>query len=83
MGTTVTRIQVINFLRVHKWKYDRKARHVEIYKLPGSVRRAFIAARDIWPEDLVRITLGQAGFGSEAIEQFLREATKEPARKLC
>ena len=83
MGTTVTRVQVINFLRVNKFKYDRKARHVEVYKLPGSLRRVFVAARDIWPEDLVRITLSQAGFSREAIEQFLREATREPAKNLC
>jgi hypothetical protein len=83
MGTTVTRIQVVNFLRGQKFKYERKARHVEVYKLPGTMRRAFLAGRDIWPEDLVRITLTQAGFGRDAIEQFLREATKEPAARLC
>jgi hypothetical protein len=83
MGTTVTRIQVVNFLRGQKFKYERKARHVEVYKLPGTMRRAFLAGRDIWPEDLVRITLTQAGFSGDAIEQFLREATKEPAARLC
>jgi hypothetical protein len=83
MGTTVTRIQVVNFLRAQKFKYERKARHVEVHKLPGTMRRAFLAGRDIWPEDLVRITLTQAGFSRDAVEQFLREATKEPAQKLC
>ena len=83
MGTTVTRIQVVNFLRDQKFKYERKARHVEVYKLAGTMRRAFLAGRDIWPEDLVRITLTQAGFSRDEVERFLRVATKEPAKKLC
>lgn len=82
MGTTVTRDQVISFLRDHNWKYDRKGRHVEIYKLRGSVKRVFVATRDIWPEDLVKITLSQAGFSREQVEHFMRAATKETARLL-
>jgi len=82
MGTTVTRDQVISFLRDHKWKYDRKGRHVEIYKLRGSVNRVFVATRDVWPEDLVKITLSQAGFSRDEIDKFMREATKETARFL-
>ena len=83
MATTVTREQVTRFLRDHSWKYDRKAKHVEIWKLKGSVKRLSVATRDIFPEDLVKITLSQGGFSRQDIEKFMREATKEPARPLC
>lgn len=78
MSVWISREQVVRRVREAKWKFSDQSGRVEIYKRDGGTQRMDIPRRDYLPESLVRIVLKQAGLSRDQIEQFLKDAVKEP-----
>lgn len=73
---TVSRKQVIERLREAGFTFKEKAKHAELWRKPGSVQRVFVNLRNDFDEEMVTVTLSQAGLTREQIRAFLSISVK-------
>jgi hypothetical protein len=73
---TVSRKQVIERLREAGFVFKEKAKHAELWRKRGSVERVFVNLRDEFDEQMVHVTLSQAGLTREQIRTFLATCVK-------
>lgn len=75
----VPREQIRRRIQEAGWRFAKKqTEKVELFRLPNSAGRMDLPkSPKLFPESLVRITLGRAGLNGEEVEQFLRDCVTE------
>lgn len=73
---TVSRTQVIQRLREAGFVFKEKAKHAEMWRKRGSVERVFVNLREQFDEQMVTVTLSQAGLTRQQINEFLAACVK-------
>lgn len=73
----VPREQVINRLRVARYRFKKRGPRVEIYRQQGTGQRVNVTLRDLIDEKHVKIILGQAGLSQRQVEDFLAHCVKD------
>ena len=73
---TVSRTQVIERLREAGFTFKTKAKHAELYRKRGGVERVFVNLRDQFDEQMVVVTLFQAGLTRQQVNAFLASCVK-------
>lgn len=73
---TISRRQVIERLREAGFTFKEKAKHAELWRKRGSVLRVFVNLRDEFDEQMVTVTLSQAGLSRDEITRFLADCVK-------
>lgn len=83
MSFSVSREQLIRCVRDHGWTFHRaaKTKKTELWEKKGSTKYLALPHRSFYPEAFLRPVLAQAGFTTAEVEQFLKDAVKEPADK--
>ena len=79
----VPREQVRKRIQEAGWRYAKKQTNkVELFRLPNAMGRMDLPkSPKSFPENLVRVTLAQAGLSEDEIEQFLRDCVPGEAPK--
>ena len=72
----VSRQQVVTRLRLAGWGYDRKGKHVELWRKKGSVDRLILPFRNTYPESVLVPVFRNAGLSQSEIDEFLRTCVK-------
>lgn len=73
---TVSRTQVVKRLRDAGFTFKEKGKHAELWRKRGSVERVFVNLRDEFDEQMIKVTLSQAGLTSQQIREFLATCVK-------
>jgi hypothetical protein len=72
----ISRQQVVGRLREANFTYVTRAKHTEMYRRRGGDDIVFVSRCDLFDENMVRVTLSQAGLTLEQINSFLSSSTK-------